>query len=184
MKTPVRPKGGKAGGAPAGGSTAHPPDQLTVFGEAARLFHRGEFVEARLRFQNAASGPNREVAHTARLHIRMCEQRIAASMPDLRTAEDRYNYAIALINQRKLAAADEQLKKAVAEQPGADHYHYALALSRGLQGDLRAAADHLRQAIDINPRNRAAARTDPDFQELWRHELFREAIGERKGPAA
>src|SRR5690242_20836864 len=45
----------------------------------------------------------------------------------------------------------------------ADHVLYALALAKGLAGDIDGAHDHLKRAIDLEPRNRISARQDADF---------------------
>ena len=50
--------------------------------------------------------------------------------------------------------------------PNADHVHYALALSRGLRGDIQRASESLKRAIEIQPKNRAQALGDPDFAGL------------------
>jgi hypothetical protein len=43
---------------------------------------------------------------------------------------------------------------------------YALAACQGLAGDLPGAYENLKRAIDLQPRNRLAARQDPDFAAL------------------
>jgi tetratricopeptide (TPR) repeat protein len=141
--------------------------QNKTFERAISQFHARKYKDAKELFEQAAQGPSREMAHAARLHIRMCEQRLtAATGPEPRTVEDFYNLAVALINRRDLAAAETQLRQALAMMENGDHLHYALALCRGLQGDAEGAYNHLKRAIDLQPRNRAAARNDPDFLEI------------------
>ena len=48
-------------------------------------------------------------------------------------------------------------------QPDADHVYYALALCKGLSGDIDGAYENLKRAIDLEPRNRISARQDADF---------------------
>jgi tetratricopeptide (TPR) repeat protein len=141
-------------------------EQSGAFESAIRCFHAGNFVKARELFQQATKGPSREVAHAARLHVRMCDQRIAKPEPTLHTAEEHYNYAIALMNQRKLELAERHLQQALTLAPRGDHLYYALALCRGLSGDLEGAYTHMKRAIELHPRNRATARNDPDFAEI------------------
>lgn len=147
---------------------AHAPAQQTkTFERAIVQFHGRKYKEAKELFDQAAQGPSREMAHAARLHIRMCEQRLAAAAPPQpRTVEDFYNLAVALINQRELEGAESRLHQALALMENGDHLHYALALCRGLKGDAEGACQHLKRAIDLQPRNRAAARNDPDFAEI------------------
>ena len=139
-------------------------------------FHKADYPAAREEFLAARLGPNIEIGHAASLHLSMCDQRIARLAPDLKTPEDRYNYAIALINRRELGEADRQLKLAGDAAPTADHILYAKALSRALQGDLERSHQFLKQAIQINPRNRSLARNDPDFQDACRRPPLRELV--------
>lgn len=148
-----------------------PPDereQAELFDRAMKLFHAAGYGAARDLFERAALGPLAAMAHSAQLHAAMCTRRVASREPSLHTPEEHYDYAIALINQRRFTEAERHLTEAAARIPDADHVHYALALCRGLAGDLRGAYRHLRRAIEIAPRNRTAARNDPDFAGIAR----------------
>ena len=137
--------------------------QLKFFEQAVRLFHARKFAEAREQFEKAQGGPNREMAHNAELHIRMCDRRLDQPAVDLKTAEDHYNYAVTMINARNLPEAHQHLESALKLEPQADYVLYALALCKGLAGDLDGAHDNLKRAIELEPRNRIAARQDADF---------------------
>ena len=139
------------------------PSQMESFGEGMRLFHVRQLGPARELFLAASSGPDRAVSHRAALHARMCQSRLESSGVVLSTPEDRYNYAITLINSRDFAGAQEHLRCALAAEPSADHVLYALAACQGLTGDFQGAYENLKRAIDLQPRNRLAARQDPDF---------------------
>ena len=140
--------------------------QLKSFEQAIRLFHARKFGEARELFVKVQAGPNREMAHNADLHTRMCDRRLEQPAVDLKTAEEHYNYGIAMINARNLADACQHLEAALKLEPQADHVLYALALCKGLSGDVSAAHDHLKRAIELEPRNRIAARQDADFAQF------------------
>ena len=140
-----------------------PRSQMETFGEGMRLFHARQLGPARELFVAASSGPDRAVSHRAGLHARMCDSRLGSSTVVLSTPEDHYNYAITLINSRNLAVAQEHLRAALEAEPSADHVLYALAACQGLTGDLQGAYENLKRAIDLQPRNRLAARQDPDF---------------------
>ncbi len=164
------PQPGGAAAASAAARAGHPAlpgvrEQAELFERAIAAFQARDFAAALPLFQRAAEGPGRDVAHSARLRIRMCQQRLSAGAAP-RTPEEHYNFAVALINARKLAEAERHLCQALAQGPEADYLHYALALCRGLAGDLAAARDHLHRAIELNPANRVAARNDPDFAEI------------------
>jgi len=137
--------------------------QLKLFEQAVRLFHARQFAEARGLFEKAQNGPNREMAHNAELHTRMCDGRLAKPVVDLKTAEEHYNYGVAMINARNLHEARQHLERALQMEPQADYILYAMALSRGLEGDVDGAHEYLKRAIELEPRNRIAARQDADF---------------------
>jgi len=137
--------------------------QVKAFEQAVRLFHAAKFAEAREHFTKAVSGPNREMGHNAELHIRMCDRRLAKPVVDLKTAEEHYNYGVAMVNARNLTVAHQHLETALKLQPDADHVYYALALCKGLSGDIDGAYENLKRAIDLEPRNRISARQDADF---------------------
>jgi tetratricopeptide (TPR) repeat protein len=140
--------------------------QLASFEAGIRFFHARKLKEAREQFEEAAAGPERDVAQRARLHVVMCDSRLQQATVNLGSAEDYYNYGVALINSRKVAEARVHLEKALQIAPGSDHIHYALALAQALSGDMANAYDNLKRAIELEPRNRMIARQDADFGTL------------------
>jgi tetratricopeptide (TPR) repeat protein len=140
--------------------------QLQVFEAAMKLFHARRLQEALEQFRQAAEGPELDVAQRARLHAAMCERRLQRASVNLTSAEDYYNYGIALINTRRLAEARAHLEKGLEIAPQADHIHYALALAQALSGELAGAYEHLHRAIELDARNRIIARQDADFAPL------------------
>jgi tetratricopeptide (TPR) repeat protein len=156
--------------------------QLSAFEAAMKLFHARNLQEAREQFVLASEGPERDVAQRARLHIAMCDRRLQQTSVQLQSAEDYYNYGIALINTRNVVEARKHLETALAMAPGADHVHYALALAQALGGDLAGAHENLKRAIDLEPRNRIIARQDADFAPLANQPPFDSLLfPEKKG---
>ena len=139
---------------------------MTAFESAMKLFHARKLKEARDLFQQATLGPERDVAQRANLHIAMCDRRLHQTTVSLGSAEEYYNYGIALINSRNLNEARTHLEKGLQLDPGADHIHYALAVAHALSGDMQSAHDSLRRAIELEPRNRLNARQDADLAPL------------------
>lgn len=140
-----------------------PEKQLADFQAGSRLFHTRRFREARDLFLAAAQGPERDVAHRARLHAEMCNQRLEQPEVQCQTAEDNYNYAVALLNTRKVQEACSYLERALQMAPDSDHIHYALAVAHGLSGDASRSHLHLKRAIELEPKNRLMARQDADL---------------------
>lgn len=153
-----------------------PDNQLTSFDKAMKLFHKREFQPALPLFDEASKGADVSIAHTAQLHARMCRQRLDKESPQLKTSEDNYAYGLALASRRELTGAEQYLQRALQMAPRADHILFSLAMVKGLQGDVPAAAGFLARAIEIQPGNRSNARTDPDFRELLHHQAIRDLV--------
>jgi tetratricopeptide (TPR) repeat protein len=159
-----------------------PRQQLSTFEAAMKRFREGHLAEARGLFSIAAAGPESDVANGARLRMAMCDDRLRQGTVEPASADEYYNYGVALINTRKLAAARENLERALALTPQADHVHYALALAQALGGDIETARNHLARAIELEPRNRLIARQDADFVPVARHPMFSALLyPERRG---
>lgn len=153
-------------GAVAVAQAVTPARQLANFEAAMKLFHARKLQEARDLFATAAEGPERDVAQRARLHIAMCDRRLQQATVSLKSAEEYYNYGVALLNARNVAEARTHLEKALSMAPGTDHIHYAVALAQALSGDSANAYENLKRAIELEPRNRIIARQDADFAPL------------------
>jgi len=145
---------------------ANPQSQFARFEAGMKLFHARRLKEAREHFEAAIAGPERDVAHRASLHMAMCDRRLQQTSVSLRTAEDYYNYGVALLNTRNIAEARGHLEKALQLAPDAEQVHYALASAQALSGDLLNAHENLKRAIELEPRNRTLARQDADFAQL------------------
>lgn len=162
-KEGVRASGDGTGAVP---ERIGPGKQLADFEAASKLFHSRKFREARELFLAAAAGPERDVAHRARLHAAMCNQRLEHTHVQCQTAEDCYNYGVALLNTRQSREAASYLERGLQMAPDSDHIHYALAVAHGLIGDVHRAHEHLRRSIELEPKNRLMARQDPDLSSI------------------
>src|SRR5258708_24779759 len=116
MTRPQAPKSGKTSEAAAGKNSAsaapnNGAKQMAAFEAAMKLFHTRKLKEARELFQQATIGPERDVAQRSNLHIAMCDRRLQQTTVSLGSAEDYYNYAVALTNSRNLAEARTHLEK-------------------------------------------------------------------------
>ena len=153
--------------------------QLKRYEEAYRLFRSQSFAQAKVAFERAIEGPQRELTHNARLHVAMCERRMQSGQVDFSTAEEHYNYAIARLNTRDLPVARRHFEMALAMAPNGDHIFYGLALCCGLSGDYQGCYENLKRAIDLQPRNRLIARQDPDFNTIVQHPVFHQLLYEK-----
>jgi tetratricopeptide (TPR) repeat protein len=171
-----KPQVTKSPKAPESGNAEAPTPaaaQLAAFEGAMRLFHARKLSEARGLFLQASAGPGRDVAQRAQLHIAMCDRRLEQGAVSFGSAEEYYNYGVALLNLRNAVEARTHMEKALSIAPAADHIHYAMALAHAMTGDLAGAHDNLRRAIELDPRNRMLARQDVDFAPLANQAAFR-----------
>jgi tetratricopeptide (TPR) repeat protein len=154
--------------------------QLQLFEQGARQFRAQLYREARETFVKAAEGPQKEVSHNARLHMIMCDRRLNVPVLNLNTLDDHYNYAIERINARDLECARQHLDTAMnlstRDGVAPDHLLYALAICASLAGDLRGAYENLKRAIDLDPKNRLAARNDSDFSSVAQQPLVQQLL--------
>lgn len=153
--------------------------QTERFNKAMELFHARELKKARDLFEEAAEGPNREMAFSARMHQRMCEQRLERQQVRLETADDYYNYGVALTNQRRLEEARKHLEQAI-KMHDADHYQYALAVCLAMSGKVEEAAERLARAVELAPQTRITVRNDPDFSEYIHHPAIQAVLNSPK----
>jgi tetratricopeptide (TPR) repeat protein len=143
---------------------------------AARAFQRQNYAKAKEVFEKLASGEVSEVAERARVHLRLCEQRLGRSTPGPKTSEDYYTLGVGELNARRLDAAVEHLTKAQKLNGSRDHIRYALAAAHALRGNAEVALEHLQAAIQLRSENRIQARHDEDFQGLAHDPRFRSLV--------
>jgi len=158
--------------------------QIALYEKAMKLFSSGDFAKAKSALETVATGPNTEIAHTARTHSAACDRRLARNEPNIKTPVEHYDYAVALINQRQAGEAEKHLREALAGLSDADYVHYGLAIVCGWQGKLSEAASHLATAIRLEPKNRSIARNDPDFEPFASAPEISELLRTGRGGAA
>ena len=166
------------------GKTAPPdPDapakhqQFKLYEEALGLFHQQKFHRAQELLKQVLGGPSKELADRARVHLRICEQRISRLPgPAPRTAEDHYTQGVALMNLGRWDEAREHLDRARKAAPKADHIVYAMAALDCLTGEADSAMENLKIAIQLRPENRYHARNDEDFSFLQEDPRFTELL--------
>lgn len=164
---------------------AAPPDpdapakqqQLKLYEEALRLFQQQKYQRAQQMLERVAEGPSRELGDRARVHLRICEQRISRlPAPVAKSAEDHYTQGVALMNLGRWDEAREHLDRARKAAPKADHIVYAMAALDCLTGEADSAMLNLKAAIQLRPENRYHARNDEDFAFLQEDPRFTELL--------
>jgi tetratricopeptide (TPR) repeat protein len=151
--------------------------QLKIYEQAVQHFHQQKFVKAKELLEKVQSGPSKELADRAQVHLRIIEQRMSKQpAPVLRTPEDYYQAGVAMMNLGRWDEAREHLLRARKLAPKADYVFYAMAALDCLTGEAESAMENLKVAIQLRPENRYHARNDEDFAFLQEDPRFTELL--------
>jgi len=151
--------------------------QLKLYEEALRHFQQQKFQRAHEVLERVLEGPSKELGDRAKVHLRICEQRISRlPAPTARSAEDHYTQGVTLMNLGRWDEAREHLDRARKAAPKADHIVYAMAALDCLTGEADSAMQNLKVAIQLRPENRYHARNDEDFAFLQEDPRFTELL--------
>ena len=147
---------------------------LKQYEAAVKLLYAQEFEKAKGLLEKIIDSfaEDRELVERVRIHIKLCEQKIARKTPTPRSVDEHYNLAIAFYNQGRYQETFEHLRKALKYDPACDYVLYALAVANCKTGDLETALHDLREAINLKPENRFLAQRDEDFAPLKEDSRF------------
>jgi len=112
----------------------------------------------------------------SRVYLEACKRHIAPAVRDFASNEERYDYAISLVNTGYYEEAREQMETILAKNPDADFAHYGLAVLYSMTGAAETCLESLTRAIELSPSNRLQARSDSDFQEMSDDPRFTELL--------
>jgi tetratricopeptide (TPR) repeat protein len=151
--------------------------QMKLYEEALQHFQEQKYQRAHQTLLRVLEGPSKELSDRAKVHVRICEQRISrlpSSAP--KPSEDHYTQGVALMNLGRWDEAREHLDRARKALPKADHVVYAMAALDCLTGEADSAMANLKVAIQMRPENRYHARNDEDFAFLQEDPRFTELL--------
>ena len=143
-------------------------DAIAAYESGVRALQKHDFSTAAEQFRAVLQRypEERELVERSTLYLRVCERETASRPAGPRTPRERIYAATVALNAGDVQGAQSLLRQALSDDPDDDHGHYIMAVAlsdAGLNGD---AVSSLRQAIALNPENRAIARQDPDLAEL------------------
>lgn len=151
---------------PAAGPDPARKHQVQQYESAVRLMREGKYEKAKAALEALIASDAGDLIDRARVHKNACERQIAKSEVKFGTPEERFDYAVSLLNGGFYEDAREHFNAIVVEVPAADYAHYGLALLFCMTGRPEDCFSALARAIELNPRNRIQARLDADFQDL------------------
>jgi tetratricopeptide (TPR) repeat protein len=159
---------------------------LKQYEAAVRLLYSHEYEKAKIAFDKviAAFGDDKEVAERSKIHLRLCEQKIARKPAAPRTPDEHYDLAIALMNEGKYEETLDHLNKALKSNPKCDYVIYALAITHCRTGNFDRALANLQTAIGLKPENRFLAQRDSDFEVLKQDSRFVSLVFPDQPPAS
>jgi tetratricopeptide (TPR) repeat protein len=139
---------------------------LNLYEKAVTLMGQGKYTEAHAAFNKLLEGAPHDLADRIRMYIAACVAQIHQGTTEFRTHEERYDYAISLLNHGQYDDASEHFKDILLENNTADYAFYGLALLSSMVGRSHECLEHLQEAIRLNPMNRIQARGDSDFANM------------------
>lgn len=146
------------------------------FQAAVQFVQQGKFDKAIAAFEKVLPAAPPEICDRCRMYISTCRKQLDSKGLKFDTPEERYDYAVSLINTGDFEEASSQLKGILADDPSADFAYYGLALLYAITGKTQDCLDSLSQAIELNPKNRLQARSDNDFQSMVDDPRFTELL--------
>ena len=159
---------------------------LKQYEAAVRLLYSHEYEKAKVAFEKviAAFADDKEVVERSKIHLRLCEQKIARKPVAPRTLDEHYDLAIALMNDGKYEESLDHLNKALKSNPKCDYVIYALAVTHCRTGNIDKALSSLQTAIGLKPENRFLAQRDSDFEVLKQDSRFVSLVFPDQPPAS
>ncbi len=158
---------------PVDGARAH---SLSLYEGALRLMQEGKYAKAQEAFSAMLPSAPPEFAERVRMYIAACIQQVSKSKADFASDEERYDYAIFLLNDGHYEDARTELRAIIHDNDRADFAFYGLAVLASMTGNPHQCLEHLTEAIRLNPRNRIQARSDSDFQDMADDPRFTELL--------
>ncbi len=149
---------------------------LALYESALKLMQAGKYEKAHEAFTKMLESAPQDLADRIRMYISACVAQIDKGTTNFQTHEERYDYAISLLNQGNYEDARQHLQEILLKQESADYAFYGLALLACLTGDHDSCIEHLTEAIRLNGQNRLQARLDSDFDGVAEDPRFTELL--------
>ena len=149
---------------------------LALYESALKLMQSGKYDKAHQAFSQMLETAPQDLADRIRMYIAACVAQIDKGATKFETNEERYDYAISLLNQGQYEDARDQFQQILAKNESADYAFYGLALLASMTGDTQECIDKLREAIRLNGQNRLQARADSDFESVAEDPRFTELL--------
>jgi tetratricopeptide (TPR) repeat protein len=162
--------------AAAAGDAAQRKSTLALYESALKLMQAGKFEKAHSAFGQMLGSAPPDFSDRIRMYISACVAQIDKGTTKFETHEERYDYAISLLNDGHYEDARHHLQEIILRDNSADYAFYGLALLASMTGDTNTCLDHLTEAIRLNSHVRFQARLDSDFESVADDPRFTELL--------
>lgn len=149
---------------------------LSSYEAALRLMQEGKYDKAHTAFDKMLANAPGDLADRIRMYINACLMQINKGKASFKSNEERYDYAISLLNDGHYEDARHEFNTILKHDDKADYAFYGLAVLASMTGDSHTCLEHLTEAIRQNPQNRIQARGDSDFQDMADDPRFTELL--------
>jgi len=163
-------------GSPQAVDAAARKQTLALYESALKLMQSGKFDKAHIAFTQMLETAPHDLADRIRMYISACLAQIKKGTTTFETHEERYDYAISLLNHGHYEDAREHFQEILLSNQSADYAFYGLALLSSMTGDTQKCIDHLTEAIRLNSQYRFQARSDSDFDGVADDPRFTELL--------
>jgi len=149
---------------------------LHHYESAMKLLQEGKVDKAKVAFETLLKNDARDLSERVRMHLSACNRHINLKQISFGNPEERYDYAMSLVNTGYYEDAREHLEAILKTKSSTDFAHYGLAVLESLTGRTEPCLEHLGEAIRLNPHCRIQARSDSDFQDMADDPRFTELL--------
>jgi tetratricopeptide (TPR) repeat protein len=149
---------------------------LSLYESALKLMQVGKYEKAHTVFLEMLANAPQDLADRIRMYIAACVAQISKGSTTFETHEERYDYAISLLNEGHYEDAREHFEAILLKKDTADYAFYGLALLASMTGETQKCIEHLTEAIRLNAHYRIQARSDSDFDGVADDPRFTELL--------
>jgi tetratricopeptide (TPR) repeat protein len=149
---------------------------LEQYQAAVTAMQQGDYAAAHPALEKLLQIAPSEFADRIRMYLAACIAQSKQSSAEFSSPEEKYDYAISLLNDGQYEDAREHLNEILSNHEGADYAFYGLAVLASMTGDTQTCLDKLTEAIRLNALNRIQARSDSDFQDMTDDPRFTELL--------
>ncbi len=148
---------------------------LAVYGQGIKEFHKGDFEKAveLLKAFIEKYPLEREIVDRAQTYLAIALKRQKKEIVSLRNFEDYLRYGSAKINQGDFEGALKLLEKALEFKEKDGQVYFLMADACILMGQIDAALENLKKAIQKDKSLGTMAQNEADFAPLWDDKRFR-----------